>query len=156
MPRTERLRQPVSGPLDTDELHKLEEQGWKLIAVEWERNVPGEEQAAAQTATLEDPPFGLRVKDSSTLEQDPSESEVLVAMMDLIIQDGPYSFIAQELNRKGYRTREGSQWTPVSVFQMLPRLIDAGPKIFSTAEWRRRQESRHPRSKSLVLNQFTK
>jgi len=156
MPRTERLRQPVSGLLDINELHKLEQRGWKLIAVEWERVLPGGEQAEAQPTALEDPPFGLRVKDFSTLEKDPNEAEILVAMMDLIIQDGPYSFVAQELNRKGYRTREGSPWTPVSVFQMLPRLIDAAPRIFSTDEWRQRQESRRQRPKPLVFNQSTK
>jgi hypothetical protein len=63
-------------------------------------------------------------------------------MMELIIQDGPYSFIAEELNRRGYRTREESQWSPISVFEMLPRLIDAGPRILSSENWhRRKQES---------------
>ena len=49
-------------------------------------------------------------------------------MMELTIQDGPYSSIADELNRRGFRTREGVRWTPVSVFQMLPRLIEVGPE----------------------------
>jgi hypothetical protein len=60
-------------------------------------------------------------------------------MMELTIQDGPYSGIADELNRRGFRTRQGTPWTPVSVFQMLPRLIEAGPKIFHSEEWRARR-----------------
>jgi hypothetical protein len=79
------------------------------------------------------------VKESTTLEEAPGENEILIAMMELIIQDGPYSAIAQELNDKGYRTREGLKWSPVSVFKMLPRLIDSGPRIFSSQEWQHRK-----------------
>ena len=149
MSRSERIRQAISGLINLDELKKFQSEGWKPVAVEWERELPEAEVGSAQSGLVEDPPFGLRVKDSSTLEEDPRETETLVAMMDLIIQDGPYSFIAQELNRKGYRTRDGLKWTSVSVFQMLPRLIDAGPKIFSTDEWRRKQESRRPQSRGV-------
>ncbi len=60
-------------------------------------------------------------------------------MMELTVQDGPYSVIADELNRRGHRTREGFRWTPISVFQMLPRLIEVGPKIFATREWQQRR-----------------
>jgi hypothetical protein len=47
-----------------------------------------------------------------------------------------------------YATREGLKWNPVSVFKMLPRLIEAGPKIFSSEEWqqRRRQQVRERKS----------
>jgi hypothetical protein len=60
--------------------------------------------------------------------------------MELTIQDGPYSGIAAELNRRGYRTRNGQAWTPISVFQMLPRLIEAGPGILNSDEWRQRRK----------------
>ena len=86
----------------------------------------------------EKPPFGLRVAtDCSTLIEDRGENETLLAMMELIIQDGPYSSVAEEMNRRGYRTREGLEWSPVSVFEMLPRLIEAGPRILSSENWRR-------------------
>jgi len=145
--RNERIRQAISGLLNLEELKKFQQEGWNPVAIEWERQVP--ETEASSVAQPEEPPFGLRVKDSLNLEEDPRETETLVAMMDLIIQDGPYSFIAQELNRKGYRTRDGLKWTPVSVFQMLPRLIDAGPKIFSTEEWHRKQQSRRLQAKDI-------
>jgi hypothetical protein len=61
-------------------------------------------------------------------------------MMELTVQEGPYTRIAEELNRKGFRTRQGTRWNPVSVFQMLPRLIEVGPKIFATDEWQRRKQ----------------
>jgi hypothetical protein len=141
MHRTERIRQSASGQLTWDEIQKLQNQGWRLIALEWERDVSAGEIKAGEERDQEDPPFGLRIApDCSTLIEDRSENAALQAMMELIIQDGPYSSIAEELNRRGYRTREGSKWTPVSVFEMLPRLIDAGPRILSSENWHRRKQ----------------
>jgi hypothetical protein len=141
MHRTERIRQTASGQLTWDEIQKLQNQGWRLIALEWERDVPAGEIRAGEEHDQEDLPFGLRIApDCSTIIEDSSENEALLAMMELIIQDGPYSSVAEELNRRGYRTREGSKWTPVSVFEMLPRLIDAGPRILSSENWYRRKQ----------------
>lgn len=134
----ERIRESISGPLNPSELESRQAEGWKLVALEWER-----ERADAAAAAQPDNavPFGLKVSgDCAHLEEDANEREVLVAMMELTIQDGPYSCIAEELNRRGFRTREGVRWTPVSVFQMLPRLIEVGPKIFNTEEWQKRRE----------------
>jgi hypothetical protein len=135
--QTERMRQTVSGPLTLEDLEKFQKQGWTATAIEWQREVSGAEGAPG----VEEPPYGLRVGDDCmSLEEDPDEARILSTMMELMIQDGPYSSIAQELNRHGYSTREGSKWNPVSVFKMLPRLIEAGPKIFSSEEWRRRRQ----------------
>lgn len=134
----ERIREAVSGALNQDEVQNRQAAGWKLVAVEWER-----ERVQAETVTepSADVPFGLKVSgDCAHLEEDPDEREVLITMMELTVQDGPYSSIADELNRRGFRTREGVRWTPVSVFQMLPRLIEVGPKIFNTEEWQKRRE----------------
>jgi Recombinase len=142
MKMTERIRQAVSGPLDLDRIRSYEKEGWKLAALEWERQVDATETVVD---IQEEPPYGTRVgANAVTLETDPNETDVLFAMMELIVEDGPYSRIAEELNRRGYRTRHGARWSPVSVFEMLPRLIDAGPKIFSTDRWhsRRSQEVR--------------
>jgi hypothetical protein len=145
MPRTERIRQSASGQLTWNEIQRLQNEGWKLIALEWERNVPEGKRTASQEHDCENPPFGLRVaEDCSTLVEDHGENEALVAIMELIIQDGPYSSVADELNRRGYRTREGLKWSPVSVFEMLPRLIEAGPRILSSESWHRRKQE-HPR-----------
>ena len=76
------------------------------MAIEWERRRVAETPATGEPSG--EVPFGLRVAgDCADLEEDANEREVLVAMMELTIQDGPYSSIAEELNRRGFRTREG-------------------------------------------------
>jgi Recombinase len=136
MKRIERMRQMVSGPLEPASLKQQSDEGWKLVAVEWEREV---ETAAEQLST--EVPFGLRIgRESQRLEQDPAELETLLQLMELIVQEGSYSHIAEEINRRGFRTREGMKWTPVSVFEMLPRLIEVGPQLFQSAEWQKRRE----------------
>jgi len=136
--KVERVRQVLSSPFGAEELKNQTEQGWKIVAIEWEREIPG---AAAQAATAgEEPPFGLQVsKETDQLEVNPTEREALFLMMELTVQEGPYSRIAEELNRRGFRTRHERKWTPVSVFQMLPRLIELGPRIFSSEEWQERR-----------------
>jgi recombinase len=136
----ERTRQVIAGQFGPEDLrHKLEE-GWKPVAIEWERAIAAE--PAGPPSAAPEVPFGLRVAgDCAHLEEDPREREVLFQIMELTIQDGPYSGIAEELNRRGFRTRDGNRWTPVSVFQMLPRLIEAGPSILNSEEWRQRRQS---------------
>lgn len=136
MARTERIRQESPAAFDADELARKAQDGWKLVAAEWERELP-------ETATdirTEEAPFGLQVApDATRLEENPAEQEILQLMMQLTVEDGPYSGIAEELNRRGYRTRQGMRWTAISVFQMLPRLIEVGPRIFATQEWQERR-----------------
>ena len=146
--QTERIRQTVSGRLTLEDIEKFQKQGWTATAIEWQREVAGEEAEPR----VQGPPYGLRVGDDCLrLEENPDEARVLVTMMELMIQDGPYSSIAQELNRRGYATREGSRWNPVSVFKMLPRLIEAGPKIFSSEEWQRRRQQVRERKQGLPI-----
>ena len=138
MANVERVRQVLSSPFGTEDIKHQTEQGWKIVAIEWEREVL--EAAPQSVPTGEEPPFGLQVaKDADQLEVNPTEREALFLMMELTVQEGPYSRIADELNRRGFRTRQGFKWTPVSVFQMLPRLIEVGPRIFSTEEWQERR-----------------
>lgn len=131
----ERMRQEVPESFGPDDIARQSEAGWKLVAVEWER----EREDGSQRA--EDVPFGLQIAgDARHLEDNPYEQEILRLMMELTVEDGPYSAIAEELNRRGYRTREGMRWTAISVFQMLPRLIEVGPKIFASDEWEQRRK----------------
>ena len=60
-------------------------------------------------------------------------------MMDLLAQDFSYASIVSDLNEKGFRTREGKPWSRVAVFNMMPRLIEVGPRIFSSREWETRR-----------------
>jgi hypothetical protein len=139
MARIERIREVVTGPVDMNQWKQKTDAGWQLVALEWRREIEGEE--GEPTIIMEEVPYGLRVAtDCTRLEEDPDEREVLVQMMELIVQDRSVSEVASELNRKGLRTRKGALWSPVHVFNMLPRLIEVGPKIFSTDEWEERRE----------------
>jgi Recombinase len=136
MKKTERLRQAVSGSMDDLDMKQQAEKGWKLVAVEWEREVETSEEELPS-----DIPFGLRVStDTKRLEEDPDERELLFSLMELIVQEGSYARIADEINRRGFRTRQGTRWSPVSVFEMLPRLIEVGPHVFHSEEWQKRRQ----------------
>jgi hypothetical protein len=137
MANQERVRESVEGSLDPEYVKQRERAGWRLVAVEWQR----ETEAPAPEPRREDPPFGARVAgDCQHLEEDPAEMQFLLSMMELIIQDISIVKVAEELNRKGYRTRTGAEWGPVAVFNMLPRLIELTPRIFSTEEWVERRK----------------
>jgi hypothetical protein len=141
----ERIRETLQGPLDAAYLRQREQAGWKLVAVEWERAavvaaVPAP-AAVEAPLNLEDAPFGLRVAgDCEHLEQNPAEMQFLLSMMELIIQDISLVKVAEELNRKGFRTRKGAEWGPVGIFNMLPRLIELTPQIFNNEEWLERRK----------------
>jgi hypothetical protein len=123
-----------------------EQAGWKLVAVEWERAaaapaVPAVATSVEAPPSLQDAPFGFRVAgDCEHLEQNPTEMQFLLSMMELIIQDISLVKVAEELNRKGFRTRKGAEWGPVAVFNMLPRLIELTPQIFNNEEWLERRK----------------
>ena len=139
MARIERIREVVTGPVDTEQWKLKTDAGWKLVALEWRREIEGEEPE--RTIIMEDIPYGLRVAgDCTRLEENPDERNVLVQMMELIVQDHSISETAAALASRGLRTRGGSPWTPVAVFNILPRLIEVGPKIFSSDEWEERRE----------------
>jgi hypothetical protein len=139
MARVERIRETVTGPVTADQMRQRTEAGWRLVALEWQREIQGEEPEPE--VLIQEVPYGLRVgSDCLHLEENPDEKHALIMMMELIVRDDPFSQVASELNQRGFRTRSGSRWTPVSVFNMLPRLIELGPKIFSSDEWEARKE----------------
>ncbi len=138
MAKIERRRELLKSPLSPEHFKQRAEEGWRLVAVEWEREVERGEQEGGELA--EDVPFGLRVADDCLhLQEDATEKQVLTLMLELIVQDNPLSKVADELNRRGFRTRQGSEWSPVSVFNMLPRRVEVGPRIFSSEEWAARR-----------------
>jgi|SRR6266853_1518645 len=139
MAKVERIREVVTGSVDMDYVRQKTDAGWKLVALEWRREIAGDESREA--VLMEEIPYGLRVAaDCSRLEEDPQERSVLVQMMELIVQDYSITLVASELNKRGLRTRSGGFWTPVSVFNMLPRLIEVGPNIFSSDDWEARRD----------------
>jgi hypothetical protein len=140
MAHFERIRDVVSGPFSPSLMQQRGAAGWQLVSIEWRRELPGDE-APTEGSFNEDIPYGLRISDDcQRLEFDARERMVLTQMMDLVVQDFPFSSIASDLNEKGFRTRDRKQWNQVSVFKMLPRLIEIGPGLFSTAEWAARRQ----------------
>jgi hypothetical protein len=140
MAHFERIRDVISVPFSESLMQQRAAAGWQLVSIEWRRELPGDE-APSEGAFNEQIPYGLRISDDcQRLEFDSRERMVLSQMMDLVVQDFPFSSIASDLNEKGFRTREGKLWNQVSVFQMIPRLIEIGPELFSTAEWAARRE----------------
>lgn len=139
MPKQEQLRELVNGELDAEHVRARLAAGWKMVAVEWQREVEGSDGNG--NGFREEVPYGLQVGgDCVHLVDNPREREALVLMMDLIVQDHPLSHVARELNLKGYRTRDGAQWSQISVFNLMPRLVEAGPGIFSSEEWEARRK----------------
>jgi len=134
----ERMRDTVSEPFSPDLIRQRTAAGWQMVAIEWHRELPDAE-APAEGQFDEDIPYGLRVSDDcKRLESDPVERQVLMVMMDLVTQDLSYAEVVARLNEKGYRMRNGQPWNRVAVFRMIPRLIEVGPRLFSSQEWAER------------------
>ena len=150
MAQFERVREAVEGKIDAAAVAAREREGWRLVALEWERGDAAEARAEGPTPSLaarrefearQAVPYGARVVDDCRrLEDDADEMQFLLALMELIIQDISISKVAEELNRKGFRTRGGTEWGPVAVFNLLPRLIELTPKIFASQEWVERRK----------------
>jgi hypothetical protein len=150
MAHFERIRDLISGPFSSEVIRQRTSAGWQLVSLEWRRELP-ESEAPTQGAFSEDIPYGLRISDDCLrLEVDPIEDRTLILMMELLVQDFSYSSIVSDLNEKGLRMRDGRPWNRVALFNMMPRLIEVGPRIFSTDEWSRvRQRFLHQNSKLL-------
>jgi len=139
MAKIERVHETWSRPITADYLARQASFGWKLVSVTWEREVEPDPGGASRRQ--EDPPYGLRVAgDGVHLEENTAELEVLLVIMEGIVQDHSISKISDDLNRRDFRTRNGSLWTPIAVFRLLPRLIEVGPQMFSSEEWIGRRE----------------
>ena len=135
----ERIRDVISGPFSPEVIRQRTSAGWQMVSIEWRRELPNQE-TPTEGAFNEDIPYGLRIADDcSRLEVHPREHQVLMLMMELLVQDFSYSSIVSDLNEKGFRTREGKPWSRVAVFNMMPRLIEVGPRIFSSVEWEKRR-----------------
>ena len=127
----ERIRELVSEPPSPAYFEQRAREGWTVVAVEWVRR-----PAAAGESSRHDTPYGLRVAgDCLHLEEDPDEMRAMATMLDLVVRDLPLGRVCEELNRRGFRTRDGAPWTQKAIFELLPRLIEAGPQIFTHKEW---------------------
>lgn len=134
----ERVREFVTTGTADDVIRRRSEAGWRLVALEWERQNTG----SAEESQFEPVPYGLRVApDCQHLEPDPQELEVLTQVAQMIVQERRLPEIADSLNQKGHRTRSGGPWTPSRVFELMPSLIDRSPRIFAKPEWPERRRA---------------
>ncbi len=134
---TERTRDLVTGQLTLEYFIRKAAEGWSLSAVEWVREVADTTtQRDRVSITSEELPYGMRLSDDGLrLEPNPLERTVLLLILDKIVQDKRITQIAAELNENGLRTRQATPWTPTAVFDLLPRLIEAGPAILKSNDW---------------------
>lgn len=134
MSRIERMREVLNGTLTPADFERRSAEGWRPVAVVWERQIDGGGSAPVNLGG--DVPYGLKIsEDCLALEEDIQEREAMLVMLEMIIQDKPLSEIAESLNRRGFETRHKTKWTPGTVFDMLPRLIEVGPRVFTSEEW---------------------
>jgi hypothetical protein len=133
----ERIRDVISGQFSPEVVAQRTAAGWQMVSIEWRRELPDHE-APTEGAYNEDIPYGLRISDDcQRLEVHPTENQAMMLMMELLGQDFSYSSIVSDLNEKGFRMRDGKPWNRIAVFNMMPRLIEAGPRMFSSEQWKR-------------------
>jgi hypothetical protein len=139
MPRKERIREAVASLANPNYLTERAAAGWRMSAIEWERDIPDE--VAETPAWSEDIPYGMQVSgDGARLIENPSETEIVILALDMIVEDCPLSQVSSEMNRRGYRMRDGKVWTPTALFTLLPRMIQMGPRVFSSEQWMSRRQ----------------
>ena len=143
MKKIDRMREKVTILPTSVYLSKMHDAGWNLVALEWEREVEvsGEPTEKEVHVGTEEIPFGLRISaDCRHLEDDPLEIQTLKFLAEMIVQDVSFTSMADALNVREYRTRDGRPWNAAAVFRLTPRIIEVAPRILSGAEWESRKK----------------
>ena len=138
MPKKERIREALTDLPTVDYLMQRVRLGWRPAAIEWERDIVAPD---GRDEWAEEIPYGLMVSgDCTGLVENPSEREIITIALDMIVEDCPLSRVAAELNQRGFQTRAGHPWTPSDLFSLLPRMIQVGPKLFTSQQWTSRRQ----------------
>jgi len=138
----ERVRDIISEPFSPDVIRQRTAAGWQMVSIEWRRELPDQEAPTEGGVFAEEIPFGLKISDDcKRLEVHPQEHQALMIMMEGLVQDFSYSAIVSDLNEKGFRQRDGRPWSRIAVFNMVPRLIEVGPRFFNSDEWDKRRKA---------------
>jgi hypothetical protein len=131
------LRDEIESPVSLDYFQKRTASGWKLKAIEWEKE--SEETASALPDGVPSP-YGIAlVPETARLQPKADEVEVLQTILELIVVEKGVAHIAAELNSRGYSMRSGKAWTSSAVFDLLPRLIETAPDILKSKDWQARR-----------------
>jgi hypothetical protein len=139
MAKKERIREPLTELPTLEYLMQRMQNGWRPTAIEWERDIlPA---AGSSDEYAEEIPYGLQVSsDCAGLVENPAEREIITTALDMIVEDCPLSRVAAELNARGLKTRTGKQWSPNDLFNLLPRMIQVGPRLFTSEKWITRRQ----------------
>lgn len=137
------VRDIVAGELTLEYFVRRAADGWRVATIEWVRDARPGLAGREVSGLLSDAagvPYGLQVAEGrAQLEENPFESTVLLLILEQIVKEKGVGEIAMQLNERGYRTREGTQWTSTEVFNLMPRLIEAGPSMLKSAAWQERR-----------------
>ena len=141
MAKKERIREPLTELPTLEYLVQRMEMGWRPTAIEWERDIVTLPASTGGGSYTEEIPYGLQVSpDCTGLVENPGEREIITIALDMIVEDCQLSRVANELNVRGFKTREGRPWTPSDLFSLLPRMIQVGPKLFTSETWLTRRQ----------------
>jgi hypothetical protein len=143
MKKTQWMREDLSGWPSPEFVRERENAGWRLTAVEWQREVEAahEREHPGTPSSTEEIPFGTQIAgDCLHLEDNRSEMQVLNYLAEMIVQDLSYNRMAEALNQREFRTRDGKPWSALAVFKLTPRLIEVAPRILSGSEWESRKK----------------
>jgi hypothetical protein len=144
MKKIETMRDVVSSWPSSDYVKNHQDAGWRIAALEWQREVEVETEPQRQsprTGAAEEIPFGTRISpDCLHLQENPAEMQILNSLAEMVVQDLSYTHMAASLNERGFGTRDGRPWTALAVFKLTPRLIEVAPRILSGSEWESRKK----------------
>lgn len=139
----QRSRDLITGQVTLDYFLRKAAEGWNLTAIEWVREVRDDARAAEPfqvSIDSEELPYGMQLStDGLRLEPNPLERTVLLLILEKIVREKRITEIATDLNLVGLKTRQGKDWSASAVFELLPRLVEAGPGLLNSSEWRDRR-----------------
>jgi len=114
-----------------DILSVLSEQESKKIS---SRVSSARKQKARRGQWSGEPPIGYRIHgDTQRLVTDPEHKEIPALAFKLYVEQGMGTFrVAEDLNKRGYRTKNGNRWTRENVNKMLRNPAYIGHVVYGT------------------------
>ena len=138
------IRDVITGELSLEYFARRFGEGWKVASIEWSRDA-GDLSAPLEPTTLLNEsaaiPYGYRITEAGMVQENPVEATVLLLILEQVVREKRIPEIAIELNRHGYSTREGTPWSATDIFNLLPRLIEAGPSLLKSEAWQQRRRT---------------
>lgn len=119
-----------------------------LVFAELERNMTSERVTATMIARANSGlwnggkiPFGYTYNvNTKEFDLDPKEAPVVKLIHNLYEENHSLLSVARELNGKGYRTRNGNEWSPVSLHIILHNLFYCGDYRYNVLKEGNRQK----------------